>query len=96
MPAYVVFFRETPIEDEAEMEEYRRIARKYGPSPDMTPVVHYGAITPLEGEVPDAVVILQFPTVEAAKTWYYGDAYQEALPHRLKAARFRAVIVEGV
>lgn len=94
MPAYVVLFRESPIHDPAEMEEYQRIGAKNGPPPTMKPLVVYGAQTPLEGQAPDGVVVLEFPSVEDAKSWYYG-AYQQAAVHRLKAADYRGVIVEG-
>jgi uncharacterized protein (DUF1330 family) len=58
--------------------------------------VVYGAQTPLEGEAPDGVVILKFDSTEDAKAWYYSPAYQEAVVHRLKAADYRGVIVEGL
>ena len=44
----------------------------------------------------DGVVLLQFPTMEAAKAWYYSPAYQEALVHRLRASDSRVVLVEGL
>jgi uncharacterized protein (DUF1330 family) len=50
----------------------------------------------LEGESPDGVVVLQFPTVEDAKAWYHSPAYQAAVPHRQKGADYRAFIVQGL
>jgi uncharacterized protein (DUF1330 family) len=40
--------------------------------------------------------MLEFPTVEEAQAWYNSPGYQAALPHRLKAADYRAYIVQGV
>ena len=62
----------------------------------MKPLAVYGAQIPIEGDnPPDAVVVLEFPTVEDAKAWYYSPEYQEAAKHRLAAADYRGVIVEG-
>ena len=96
MTAYVVLFREGPVKYPEEMEEYLRLGRARPRAVTLTPLVVYGAQTPLEGEAPDGVVILKFDSVEDAKAWYYDPAYQEAVVHRLKAADYRGVIVEGL
>jgi uncharacterized protein (DUF1330 family) len=95
MAAYVVLFREGPVRDPAEMAEYQRLGRARPKTVNLTPLVVYGAQTPLEGKAPDGVVVLKFDSVEDAKAWYYDPAYQEAAAHRLKAADYRGVIVEG-
>ena len=56
----------------------------------------YGTQQELEGKAPDGVVMLQFPTVEAAKAWYNSPGYQKAIRHREKAADYRASIVQGM
>jgi len=38
----------------------------------------------------------EFPDVETAKKFYHSPEYQEARKHRLGAADFHMVIVEGV
>ena len=96
MPAYVLFIREGRIRDQSEMNIYQRMAREIPPDPKLTPLVVYGAMQALEGESPDGVVLLQFPTVEDAKAWYESPAYQAAAPHRLKGADYRAIIVQGL
>jgi len=78
------------------MEEYLRLGRARARTVSFTPLVVYGAQTPLEGEAPDGVVILKFDSTEDAKAWYYSPGYQEAVVHRLKAADYRGVIVEGL
>ena len=93
MTAYIIFIRETPIHAPAEMQAYQQAPRaKLGA---IEPLAVYGALTPLEGESPDGVVILKFPTVDDAKAWYYSPEYQAAALHRRNAAAYRAVIVEG-
>ena len=77
------------------MNEYLRAGRARAATVSLTPLVVYGAQTPLEGTPPDGVVILKFDSVADAKAWYYDPAYQEAVVHRLKAADYRGVIVEG-
>jgi uncharacterized protein (DUF1330 family) len=96
MVAYVIFFREEPIHTPEQMAEYSRKGLNNPRDPKMTPLVLYGALTPLEGDPPDGVAMLEFPTVEDAKAWYYSDAYQDTSRHRRAAARYRAVIVESL
>jgi uncharacterized protein (DUF1330 family) len=96
MPAYVLFIRETGIRDQSEMDIYRSMTREMPPQPKLTPLVAYGAMQALEGESPDGVVLLQFPTVEDAKAWYNSPAYQAAAAHRKKGADYRAFIVQGL
>jgi uncharacterized protein (DUF1330 family) len=62
----------------------------------MKPLVVYGKMEVLEGQAPDGIVMLQFPSVVAARAWYQSPDYQAAIPHRQKAADYRAVIVEGL
>jgi len=97
MPAYLIVYRESPVRDPAEMEKYQAQTRQMsGTDWKLTPRVIYGDVTPLEGQAPDGVIMLEFPTVEDAKAWYESPAYQAALPHRKKAADFRAIIVQGL
>ncbi len=60
-------------------------------------LVRGGAFTTLEGELPfERIVVLEFPSREAAETWYWSDAYQAVLPIRLAAAQCQFVIVDAV
>jgi uncharacterized protein (DUF1330 family) len=50
----------------------------------------------LEGDIPfERIVVSEFPDVETAKKFYHSPEYQEARKHRLGAADFHMVIVEG-
>lgn len=41
-------------------------------------------------------VLIEFESEEAAKEWYYSDAYQEALKLRQAAAECHGVILHGL
>lgn len=95
MPAYVIFLREDPIHDPAEMAEYDRLRQQVTGDWKMTPLVVYGEQQAIEGKAPDGSVILQFPTMEDARAWYFTSGYQEAAAHRQKGANYRGFIVDG-
>lgn len=96
MAAYVIFMRESPVRDPAGFAEYQRMNRENAKNPNLKPLVVYGAMEALEGDAPDGVIVLEFPTMDEAKAWYNSPEYQAALPHRLKSADYRGFIVEGL
>lgn len=100
MPAYMIFTREGPVRDEAEMAEYARKnaanGAVYAETYEARALAFYGAQEVLEGEGPEGVVLLEFPDAERARAWYHGPEYQDALQHRLKGADYRCTLVEGV
>ena len=96
MPAYMIFIRESTVRDQTAMDSYRQMNRDEPRDPKLKPLVVYGALETLEGPRADGVVVLEFPTVEDAKAWYNSPAYQAAIPHRQKAADYRAILVQGV
>jgi len=100
LPAYLIVYRESPVQDQAAIEEYsqrnRANAAAFREDFGITPLVAYGHTEALEGAAPDAVVVLQFPTMDDARGWYESPAYQEALAFRSKAADWRVVLVEGL
>ena len=96
MASYIIFTREEPIKNEAEMQAYRDTNAKGGRTEGMEALVAYGPITGLEGEAPDGAVVLKFQDRAAALEWYNRPIYQEAIKHRMKAAEYRVFMVEGV
>lgn len=59
-------------------------------------LVRGGEVTPLEGEMKAGrLVVLEFPTPEAAKAFYHSAEYQEIIPYRTRASTGDFVIVEG-
>ena len=95
MAAYVVFTRDRTRDD----DEMRTYAEKAVPTLSDHPVrqlAFYGALDVLEGPALEGAVILEFPSVEAARNWYQSPAYQAALPHRQRGADYAVFIVDGV
>lgn len=94
MPAgYVVFIREGEITDPEAMAAYQSGAGG-GSDPDMKVHTVYGAMETIEGDAADGIVILEFPSVQRARDWYYGE-YNEKAKLRQRAAPYRGFIVEG-
>lgn len=59
-------------------------------------IVRAGQVEHLEGEAPlPRVVVIKFPSFDAAKAWYDSEAYQAILPIRQAASSGHAFIVEG-
>jgi uncharacterized protein (DUF1330 family) len=96
MTAYVLCIREDAARDPTELATYSRMNREAPRDPKLTPLVVYGATEALEGNAPDGIVLLQFPTVEDAKAWYNSPSYQAAIPHRKKGADYRVMIIQGL
>ena len=95
MPAYAIFIREK-LRDPEVMEKYNA---KAGPSLGGHPakvLAAYGAIEAPEGAPSEGVVLLEFPTMAAAKEWYDGPAYREARKLRFQAADYRVLFFEGL
>ncbi len=95
MVAYVVFTREK-MRNREEYERYREEARPAAAGHSLTPLALYGKHEVLEGPSIEGAVILQFPTMDAAKAYYDSPAYQKAVQHRFLGADYRVFIVEGV
>jgi uncharacterized protein (DUF1330 family) len=95
MAAYMIFIREEPVRDPQAMAEYQRLNRANTGEFEIKPLVVYGAMEPFEGKAPDGIIVLEFPTAEAAKAWYNSPNYQAAIPHRQRAADYRAILVQG-
>jgi len=95
MKGYVI--ANVSVEDAAGYEGYRSqtaaIIEKYGGRF----LVRGGAIEVKEGEPGIArLVILEFPSVEAARIFYDSPEYQAVLPIRLDTANSTLVIAEGI
>lgn len=59
-------------------------------------LVHGGAMEILEGTWPGAVVMIEFPGMTEAKSWYRSPAYQKILPLRTSHITSDVIIAEGV
>ena len=59
-------------------------------------IVRGGQLTVVEGEWPHPrLVMIEFPSRDAAEGWYHSPAYQKLLPLRLRSAVGNLVIVDG-
>src|SRR5262245_11589715 len=94
MPAYFVAFRDR-MKDPARYAGYLEKAAPTFEGHAAQILVGNGGMTPLEGECPDGVVVIEFPDVAAARAWYESPAYQAVVGERLAATEGRVVIVEG-
>jgi uncharacterized protein (DUF1330 family) len=93
--AYVVY--QGVVTDPEGYERYKALAQESIAAAGGRYVVRGGDVTVLEGDEPDGrVVLLEFPSVEAALAWYHGPAYSEARAVRAQAARARMFVVDGV
>ncbi|MCT9089504.1 DUF1330 domain-containing protein [Streptomyces sp. ASQP_92] len=59
-------------------------------------LVHNAPLEVREGEWPDALVIIEFPTIEEARAWYDSPAYQALIPLRADHIPGDLILVDGV
>ncbi|MCM3628357.1 DUF1330 domain-containing protein [Paenibacillus glycanilyticus] len=95
MPAYVIFIREQTNDTEA-LKRYSSKAPAGLTGHPVKPLSMYETYEVIEGPEVEGAALLEFPSFEEAKAWYYSPAYQEALVHRLNGGVYRGMIIEGV
>ena len=100
MPAYIAFIREEPVKDASALASYsaqnRANAALFIEQYAIRPLAVYGDMEVLEGDDADGVVLLEFPSMEAARAWYDSPEYQAAITARHEATRYRAILFEGL
>ena len=95
MPAYLVV--DITVQDPTLYDQYKTLApasiAKYGGKY----IARGGRTETLEGDwKPTRLVILEFPDVERAKSWWSSTEYAKAKTMRQKAAATRMVLLEGL
>jgi uncharacterized protein (DUF1330 family) len=95
MVAYAVFIRDR-LRDPETMQTYRDQVGATFAGHQVIHRVNHGTFEMLEGATMESVVIVEFPSVEAARAWYDSAAYREVKRFRHLSADYRAFIVEGV
>ena len=95
MAAYIIFTREK-MRDAEEFKVYSGKAGGTMAGHTLKPLAAYGKCETLEGAPVEGAVVLEFPSMDAAKAWYDSDAYKAAREHRFKAADYRCFITEGL
>jgi uncharacterized protein (DUF1330 family) len=82
------------IKDAAIMETYFAEAPATVASHGGEYVTRTMDVTPLEGDwAHDRVVVVRFPTIEAAKTWYESEDYRELRTRRQSASNAQIIVV---
>jgi len=94
MPAYAIV-RIMDIFDPAGFETYRAKAGPTIGAHNGKVIVGGGRKATLEGDDDTAVVVIEFPSYEAAEAWYNSPEYAEALKIRLGASSAQVVLAEG-
>ena len=78
-------------------EDYRRLSTLAMQAHGAEVCVRGGAVSVLEGDwAPERVVLLKFPTREAAQAFYDSPEYGAARQAREGVAVMRMVLIEGV
>ena len=95
MSAYIVFIREKTV-DQTELDFYSNNLAPAMTGFNFNLLAAYGPQVVLEGPAVEGVVILEFPSVQEAETWYNSPGYQELAQHRFNGAVYTGVIVDGV
>jgi uncharacterized protein (DUF1330 family) len=94
MPAYVVV--DITVRDKAEYERYKGAAAAAVAAYGGRYLVRGGNVQVLEGSwLPPRFVILEFPTVEAARAWWASSEYAPAKALRQRIADTNMILVEG-
>ncbi len=93
MGAMIIFTRER-VRDAAEMETYNGKAGGTLAGHAGTPRAFYGVCETLEGAPVEGAVVIEFPDMAAARTWYESPAYTEARKHRHLGSDYRVFITE--
>ena len=92
---YVVI--DVEVHDQKAYAEYLRLAEPTHAPFQGKFLVRGGNAESLEDTwLPKRFVIIEFPTRANAKAWYESQGYQHARKARLGAAKFRAILVDGV
>lgn len=95
MPAYVIV--DIEVTDPVRYEEYKRMAHATVTAHGGRYIVRGGAAERLEGtRSPRRVVVLEFPSAEAAKAWWGSPDYAPAKALRQETASTEMILVEGI
>jgi uncharacterized protein (DUF1330 family) len=94
MPAYVI--AESTILDVKAFEIYRQHAEASVVKHGGRFLARGGEIEVLEGECAPRVVVLEFPSMDAARVWYRSPEYAKALDVSDRALRRNLYLVDGM
>jgi uncharacterized protein (DUF1330 family) len=94
MSAYVIV--EVTIHNHKEYEEYKKLTPASIAAYGGRFIIRGAKTESLEGDWnPERMVVLEFPTIERAKEWYYSGEYAPAKKIRHENATSKMLVVEG-
>ena len=95
MPAYLI--AEVDVTDPQAYEEYRKLTPAAIAAYGGRFIVRGGTVDSKEGGwKPARLVVVEFPSMAQARKFYDSPEYAPALAIRLKAAKSRLVLADGV
>lgn len=95
MRGYLIF--DIEVTDEAAWAEYLRIGGPIMAAGGGKFVLRSERCEPLEGGwAPSTISVVEFPSYEAARDFYYSAEYQETVPLRQRASIGRGVLVSAL
>src|SRR6478736_1912013 len=95
MPAYIIV--DVEIHNPKEYENYRMMVPPTLEKYQGKFIVRGGKTESLEGGWdPKRIVVLEFPSVELAKSWWASDEYAPAKALRERTAKSKMILVEGI
>jgi uncharacterized protein (DUF1330 family) len=95
MSAYVIV--EIDVQDPVGYEEYKKRAAATVHARGGKYIVRGGKTEVLEGDwQPKRLVVLEFPSMDAAKGWLNCEEYHEPRKMRHRTAKTNMILVEGV
>ena len=94
MKAYILV--DVTITDPSRYEDYKKLTLASLEPFDGRFIVRGGSTETLEGEwSPGRVVVIEFPSMAAAKEWWSSPGYAPAKAIRQSAAKTEMLVVEG-
>ncbi len=94
MPAYII--ADVEVTDPAQYEEYKKLSTAAMQAYGAEVLVRGGCTQRLEGRAPGRIVVLRFPSLQAARAFYDSPEYARARAARANAAIMNMFIVEGL
>ncbi len=95
MSAFIII--KIQVQDPSKLKSYQDVAPSIIEKYHGKLIVRGGEVVSLEG--PDEkrrIVIIEFPSLNDAKNFYYSDEYEEAIKLRSGIAKFDMIAVDGI
>jgi uncharacterized protein (DUF1330 family) len=91
--AYVIV--ELDVTDPEEYAAYGKLAEASVTRHGGRFIVRGGQTDVLEGEWSPRMIVLEFESLDAVRSWYDSEDYQACLPMRLRSSKGRMIAVAG-